>query len=75
MSSISENEKQQVLDIIHTNVFNEDIQTQFGNPLITKLLSYYTNYRKDIITEGTELYKLKQEYDKNPTKALRRKKE
>ena len=39
-----------------------------------KLLSLYTNYRKDIITPGTELYELKKEYDLNPTIQLRRKK-
>ena len=36
-------------------------------------MNYYINYRKDIITPGTELYKLKQDYDKNPTILLRRK--
>lgn len=74
MSSISDNEKQQVLEIIHTNVFNEETQTQFHNAKIKKLLSYYTNYRKDIVTEGSDLFRLKLEYDKEPTMALRRKK-
>jgi hypothetical protein len=55
-------------------VFNADIQCQFANPQIKHLLEFYTNYRKDIITPSTELYKLKQEYDKNPTKPMRRKK-
>jgi hypothetical protein len=33
---------------------------------------HYTNYRKDIITQGTELYQLKQEYDKKPAIKLKR---
>jgi hypothetical protein len=35
----------------------------FNNSRVCELLNFYTNYRKDIITPGTELYKLKQEYD------------
>ena len=31
-------------------------------------MDFYHNYRKDIITPGTELYRLKQEYDSNPKK-------
>ena len=38
-----------------------------------ELLSYYTNFRKDIITPSTELYRLKEEYDSNPTIKLKRK--
>lgn len=72
MVSISEEEKIRLLDVIHTNVFTEDIIQQFDNPKVLKLLDFYHNYRKDIITPGTELYRLKQEYDSHPTIRLRR---
>lgn len=72
MASICEEEKRDLLNVIHTNIFTEDIVNQFDNPKIVKLLDYYHNYRKDIITPGTELYRLKQEYDANPTIKLRR---
>ena len=72
MSSISDDERIRLLDVIHTNVFTEETISQFNNPKILKLLDFYHNYRKDIITPGTELYRLKQEYDANPTIKLRR---
>lgn len=72
MQSISEDEKNRLLYVIHTNIFTEEIITQFENPNIRKLLDFYHNYRKDIITPGTDLYRLKQEYDSHPTIELRR---
>lgn len=72
MVSISDDERIRLLDVIHTNVFTEETISQFNNPKILKLLDFYHNYRKDIITPGTELYRLKQEYDSNPTIKLRR---
>lgn len=72
MSAISNEERIRLLDVIHTNVFTEETISQFNNPKILKLLDFYHNYRKDIITPGTELYRLKQEYDSNPTIKLRR---
>ena len=72
MSAISNEERARLLDVIHTNVFTEETISQFNNPKILKLLDFYHNYRKDIITPGTELYRLKQEYDANPTIKLRR---
>ena len=72
MSAISNEERIRLLDVIHTNVFTEETISQFNNPKILKLLDFYHNYRKDIITPGTELYRLKQEYDANPTIKLRR---
>ena len=72
MSTISDEERNRLLDVIHTNVFTEETINQFNNPKILKLLDFYHNYRKDIITPGTELYRLKQEYDSNPTIKLRR---
>ena len=73
MNVLAEDEKKQVLAIIHRNTFaTEEIQSMTSVEA-QELLKFYTNYRKDIITEGTELYRLKQEYDANPTMQLRRK--
>ena len=76
MKSLKKNEKEKILKIIHDNAFTSKEQQQyFDNPKMNKLLKFYIDYRKDIITPGTELYKLKQEYDKNPTISLKRKKQ
>jgi len=75
MKTLSADEKRIVLDKIHQNIFTVEMQCHYDNPKMNKLLDFYTNYRKDIITPGTELYKLKQEYDNLPDKKpLRRKK-
>jgi len=74
MELLEENEKKEVLKIIHENAFTSKEQWCFDNPEMNDLLNFYTNYRKDIITPGTELYKLKKKYDKNPTIPLKRKK-
>ena len=74
MNTLAEDEKQLVLDIIHTNTFYKEELEAVTSADALKLLNFYTNYRKDIITHGTELYRLKQEYDENPTIQLRRKK-
>jgi hypothetical protein len=72
-TKLTETEWKDVLSIIHTNVFNEEIILDYTNGEVGDLLRCYMNYRKDIITPGTELYRLKQEYDQHPTKKLRRK--
>ena len=74
MNTLAEDEKQLVLDIIHTNTFYKEELEAVTSADALKLLNFYTNYRKDIITPGTELYRLKHEYDENPTIQLRRKK-
>lgn len=74
MKSLKDNEKEEILKTIHENAFTSKEQNHFDNPKMNKLLRFYTDYRKDIITPGTELYKLKQKYDKNPTIPLKRKK-
>ena len=74
MNTLAEDEKQLVLDIIHTNTFYKEELEAVTSADALKLLNFYTNYRKDIITPGTELYRLKQEYDENPTIQPRRKK-
>jgi hypothetical protein len=70
-SSIDEHEAKTTLDIIHRNEFSS-IPKEYYHSKVSQLLEFYTNYRKDIITSGTELYTLKQEYDKNPTIMLKR---
>lgn len=72
-AKLTESEWKDVLSIIHANVFNEEIIFDYTNDEVGDLLRCYMNYRKDIITPGTELYRLKQEYDQHPTKKLRRK--
>jgi hypothetical protein len=68
---LNEQEAKMTLDIIHRNEFSYT-SAEYQNHQISRLLEFYINYRKDIITPGTELYNLKQEYDQNPTKRLRR---
>lgn len=59
--------------VIHENKFSS-MPKECDNPEFSKLLSFYVNYRDDINNSETELYRLKQEYDANPTRKLRRKK-
>ena len=72
-AKLTETEWSYVLSIIHANVFNEDTILDFANDEVKDLLRCYMNYRKDIVTPGTDLFCLKQEYDQHPTKKLRRK--
>jgi len=65
------NNRNIALEIIYANDFN-NVELLTTNQQILSFLKHYTNYRKDIITPGTELYKLKQEYDENPTVKLKR---
>ncbi|MDR2835866.1 MAG: hypothetical protein LBV69_06695 [Bacteroidales bacterium] len=73
-SLLNEQEKADLLEIIHQNKFSF-FSSKSNNPKFSRLLYFYTNFRNDIINPETELYKLKQEYDKNPTRKLRRKKQ
>lgn len=66
-SSIDEDTKNRVLDVIHKNEFTDSELMSFKEPSVTQLLACYINYRSDIITPGTELYSLKQEFDKIST--------
>ena len=59
-----------LLEFIHKSDFEQ--LCNVDNPIAEKLLRFYTNYRKAIIEEGTDLFKLKEEYDKNPIHSLRR---
>lgn len=70
---MTKSEWNRVQEAIHTNVFDVDVIHNFSDNEVRDLLQCYVNYRKDIVTEGTELYMLKKEYDQHPTKKLRRK--
>ena len=72
-SKLTKDEWNEVLSTIHANVFNDDTILDFADSEVRDLLRYYVDSRKDIITPGTELYQLKQEYDQHPTRKLRRK--
>lgn len=61
--NVSQEEWGKILDVIHKNEFTTAERNRFSNPLILDLLDYYTNYRKDIITPGTKLFELKQDFD------------
>ena len=72
-SKLTKDEWNRVLSVIHTNIFNDNTILNFDDNEVRDLLRYYVDSRKDIITPGTELYQLKQEYDQHPTRKLRRK--
>jgi predicted transcriptional regulator len=72
LNSVENNTLQQVLKAIHNNDFS-NIDNTYQNSKISNLVKYYTNYRNEIVKPGTELYKLKQKYDKNPIRKLKRK--
>lgn len=73
MLSLDEAEKAKLIKAIHDNDFSDTAQEQFINPKSRQLIEFYTNYRNAIVKEGSDLYKLKKEYDRNPTIALKRK--
>jgi hypothetical protein len=61
--SVTEERWDEVCRVIHANVFNYAILDDFKESVIKRLLRYYIDFRDDIITEGTDLYNLKQEFD------------
>ena len=67
-ATVSEERWHDVCEVIHTNVFNATILDDFDEPVIKKLLSFYINFRDDIITEGRELYELKKGFDREMQK-------
>ena len=73
-AKLNEEETEELKKTIHENRFSS-IPKKYNNSKFSELLSFYTNHRDDIITKGTELYELKQEYDANPTRILRRKRQ
>ena len=73
MLTLDDTKKVKVVQAIHDNDFSETVKCSFSNPKSRQLIEFYTNYRNTIVKDGTELFKFKQEYDKNPTIALKRK--
>jgi hypothetical protein len=71
-NKLNKQEAIELQGIIQKNKFC-NLQDKTTNPKFENLLKFYINYHGDIITEGTEMYKLKQEYNENPTRKLRRK--
>ncbi len=63
--SVSSDEWNDIEQFIHKNNF--DLITQFDKPQIKNLLAFYQKNRKSIIESDTELYRIKQVYDQNPT--------
>lgn len=63
-STLSEEEWNTIEDLIHQNNVTDETVLACENELARELLSYYVSFRKDIITPGTELYCLKQQFDK-----------
>ena len=72
-AKLNKEETEELKNIIHENRFSS-IPKKYENPKFSELLKFYTNYRDDIDNPKAKLYKLKQEYDANPTRKLRRKK-
>ena len=62
MAKLSIEEREELYPIIFNNDFN-NIEELTDNISLRKVLAYYKNYRAEIITPGTELYKEKQIYD------------
>ena len=73
METLNDQTRQEVLDIIHSNNFEDERINQFDDPLLKELFGYYSSHRNDIVDPKSELYKLKQQYDAHPTIALKRK--
>ena len=63
MSNLSDEEREELLPIIYNNDFNH-IEELTDNVKFRKILTYYKDYRKEIADHNSELYKLKQEFEK-----------
>lgn len=63
-TTLSTDELNAVLNAIHNNSISS--QTIHMKPIAQKLLAYYSANRKDIISNNTDMYKLKEVYDKLP---------
>jgi len=63
MATLTDEERDELLPIIYKNDFNH-IEELTDNKKFLKILTYYKDYRKEIADHSSELYKLKQEFDK-----------
>lgn len=73
MEILDEGMKKDVLDIIHSNNFDDERINSFEDPLVIELFGYYSSHRNDITDPQNVLYELKRKYDRNPTIRLKRK--
>lgn len=62
MQSLTEQQRAVIEPIIFKNEFT-DIDLLTDDAHLRHILQYYQSYKKDIITPGTELHKLKQQFD------------
>lgn len=60
---LTSEERRQLFPIIYKNDFNH-IEDLTDNPKFLYILSFYKDYRKEIADHNSELYRLKQEFDK-----------
>ena len=67
MLQLSEEEKEEIMPIIFKNNFT-DIDSLTDNLKLKQILMFYKNYRADIADPKSELYKLKQEFEKRNRK-------
>ena len=63
---LDEQEWNRLITDIHINDFNITIDETYSS-LAKSLLSFYIDSRKNILVEGSDLFKMKQIYDKHPT--------
>lgn len=73
MSELDSETIYQILDIIHSNKFDDERIDAFKDPLVKELFGYYSSHRNGIVDPSSELYELKREYDSHPTIELKRK--
>ncbi len=52
-----------IKEIIHSNIFSTELQSKLGN----NLLEFYRSLHRGMVEKDSDLFKMKQEYDKNPT--------
>lgn len=67
IASLSDTEREDALNIIYKNNFN-DINALTENEKVRYVLSFYKNYRGDIADPSSELYKMKKQYEESVKK-------
>ena len=63
MADLSDEEREELLPIIYRNEFNH-IEELTENEKFRKILTYYKNYRREIADHSSELYRLKQDFER-----------
>lgn len=61
-------------NVIHSNIFTKESINAFSSPEARRLIGFYTKYRKDVTGPTSDLFLLKQQFDKennNPHKHQR----